>query len=81
MQYIYILYLYIYIYIYIFATLRNFVHFIYIYIYLYIVNMIMKTMCPSRYHHNDFVAANALAHIMYRYTLLIPMNIDRHIDR
>ena len=39
--------------------------------------MIMKTICPSGYHHNDFVAANALRHMMYGYTLLILMNIDR----
>ena len=43
--------------------------------------MIMKTMCPSGNHHNDLVAANALGQMMYGYTLLIPMNIDRQIDR
>ena len=27
------------------------------------VCIIMKTMCPSRYHHNGFVATHALGHI------------------
>ena len=35
---------------------------------------VMKTMCPSGYHHNGFVATHALGHIMYGYTLLVPMN-------
>ena len=26
------------------------------------------------YHHNGFVATHALGHIMYGYTLLVPMN-------
>ena len=30
----------------------------------------MKTMCPSGYHHNGFVATDALGHMMYGYTLL-----------
>ena len=56
---------------------------IYIYIYLYIhiymqsCNMqyaIMKTMCPSGYHHNGIVATHALGHMMYAYTLMVPMN-------
>ena len=34
----------------------------------------MKTMCPSGYHHNGFVATDALGHMMYGYTLLVPMN-------
>ena len=25
----------------------------------------MKTMCPPGYYHNDFVATNALGHMMY----------------
>ena len=25
----------------------------------------MKTMCPTGYHHNDFVATHALGHMMY----------------
>ena len=36
--------------------------------------VIMKTMCPSGYHHNGFVATHALGHMMYGYTLLVPMN-------
>ena len=35
---------------------------------------IMKTMCPHGYHHNGFVAAHALGHMMYGYTLLVAMN-------
>ena len=35
---------------------------------------IMKTMCPPGYHHNGFVAIHALGHMMYGYTLLVPMN-------
>ena len=46
---------------------------IYIYIYIYIY-VIMKTMCPLGYHHNGFVATHALGHMMYGYTLLVPMN-------
>ena len=34
----------------------------------------MKTMCPSGYHDNYFVATHALGHMMYDYTLLGPMN-------
>ena len=34
----------------------------------------MKTMCPPGYHHNGFVATHALGHMMYDYTLLVPMN-------
>ena len=29
---------------------------------------------PLGYHHNVFVATHALAHMMYGYTLLVPMN-------
>ena len=35
---------------------------------------IMKTMCPLGYHHNGFVATPALGHMMYGYTLLVPIN-------
>ena len=35
---------------------------------------IMKTMCLPGYHHNGFVATHALGHMMYGYTLLVPMN-------
>ena len=31
----------------------------------------MKTMCPPGYHHNGFVATDALGHITYDYTLLV----------
>ena len=34
----------------------------------------MKTMCPLGYHHNGFVATHTLGHMMYGYTLLVPMN-------
>ena len=40
-----------------------------------IIKIIVKTMCPPGYHHNDFVAAHALRRMMYGYTLLVPMNI------
>ena len=46
-------------------------NFTYISIYKY---AIMKTMCPPGYHHNGFVATHALGHMMYSYTLLVPMN-------
>ena len=36
--------------------------------------VIMKTMCPLGYHHNGFVATHGLGHMMYGYTLLVPMN-------
>ena len=38
--------------------------------------LIMKTMCPPPpgYHHNGFVTTQALGHMMYGYTLLVPMN-------
>ena len=35
---------------------------------------IIKTMWPSGYYHNGFVAAHALGNMMYAYTLLVPMN-------
>ena len=34
----------------------------------------MKTMSSPGYHHNVFVATHALGHMMYGYTLLVPMN-------
>ena len=46
---------------------------IYIYIYIYIY-AIIKTMCPPGYRHNGFVTTYALGHMMYGYTLLVPMN-------
>ena len=38
------------------------------------IYVIMKTMCPPGYHHNDFIATPALGHMMYGSTLLVPMN-------
>ena len=38
------------------------------------IYVIMKIMCPPGYHHNGFVATHALGHMMYGYTLLVPMN-------
>ena len=35
---------------------------------------IMKTICPPDYHRNCFVATHALGHMVYGYTLLVPMN-------
>ena len=35
---------------------------------------IVKTMCTPGYHHNGFVATDALGHMMYGYTLLVPLN-------
>ena len=52
---------------------RNIYIYIYEYVYSYIY-VIMKTMCPPGYHHNSFLATHALVHIMYSYTLLVPMN-------
>ena len=37
------------------------------------IYVIMKTMCPPGYHHNGFVATHALGHMIYGYTLLVPM--------
>ena len=34
----------------------------------------MKAICPPSYHRNGFVATHALEHMMYGYTLLVPMN-------
>ena len=38
------------------------------------IHAIMKTMHLTVYHHNVFVATHALGHMMYGYTLLVPMN-------
>ena len=38
------------------------------------IYVIMKTMCPPGYRHNGFVATHAVEHMMYVYTLLVPMN-------
>ena len=34
----------------------------------------MKTMCLPGYHLNGFVETHALGHMMYGYTLLVPMS-------
>ena len=34
----------------------------------------MKTMYPPGHHHEGFVATHALGHMMYVYTLLVPVN-------
>ena len=34
----------------------------------------MKTMCLPGYYLNGFVATHALGHMMYGYTLLVPIN-------
>ena len=34
----------------------------------------MKTMCPPSYHHNGFVGTHPLGHMIYSYTLLVPMS-------
>ena len=34
----------------------------------------MKTMYPPGHHYNGFVATHAFGHMMYGYTLLVPMN-------
>ena len=48
---------------------------IYTYIYIYVyIHAIMKTICPPSHHHTGFVATYALGHMMYRYTLLVPVN-------
>ena len=33
-----------------------------------------ETRCPPGYHYNGFVETHALGHMMYSYTLLVPMN-------
>ena len=49
--------------------------YIYIYIYIYIhIYVIMKAMCPPGYHHNGVVATHAVGHMMYGYTLPVPLN-------
>ena len=40
-------------------------------LYIYII---MKTMCSPSSHRNVFVAIYSLGHMMYSYTLLVPMN-------
>ena len=38
------------------------------------VSVIMKTILPPGYHRDGFVASHVLGHLMYGYTLLVPMN-------
>ena len=39
----------------------------------------MKTISPSGYHHNGFVATHLIRHLMYSYTLLVPVNQSIYI--
>ena len=34
----------------------------------------MKTVCPPSHHHNVFVTTHELGHMIYGYTLLVPIN-------
>ena len=61
----FITYLSTYIYLYIYIGKIDIYIYIHIYIYIY-TYAIMKTMCPPVYHHNGFVAAHALGHMMNR---------------
>ena len=66
--YLFIKYIYTYIYVYVYIHTYIYIC-IYTYIYIYIyIYAIMKTICPSGYYHNDFVATHALGHMMYGYT-------------
>ena len=38
------------------------------------IYVIMKTMYPPGCHHNGFMSTHAPGHMMYGYTLLVPMN-------
>ena len=38
----------------------------------------MKTVCPPGHHCNGFVVTSALGHMMYGYTLPVPMNQRKH---
>ena len=40
----------------------------------YDIYAIMETICPSCYHHNEFVATHTFGHLMYSYTFLVPTN-------
>ena len=57
---------YIYIYIYIYTYIYIYIYNIYIYIiHTYIYILIMKTICPPGYYHNDSVETLAPGHLMY----------------
>ena len=42
------------------------------------LHAIIETMCPPGYYHNGFVVTHALGHMMYGYTLLVPMTGRAH---
>ena len=39
----------------------------------------MKTMCPSDYHHNGFVATHALGHMMYGWLYIYDYTILKKV--
>ena len=43
-------------------------------------HVIMKIICPPGYHHSGFVTTHAPGHMMYVYTLLVPM-IQRLLNK
>ena len=65
------MYIYIYIYIYIFIYIYIYIY-INIYIYIYIYNH--ETSVPSRLSSQWLCALGPLGHMMYGYTLLVPMS-------
>lgn len=38
---------------------------------------IMKAVCPFGSHHNDLMTTHTFGNMMYRYTLLVPMELAR----
>ena len=38
------------------------------------IYVIIKTMCPPGFLHNEFLGTHTLEHMMYGYTFLVPMN-------
>ena len=52
----------------IYIHIHIFIHICYIYIY------VLKTIYPRDYHRNTFVETHTLRHMMFGYTLLVPMN-------
>ena len=78
--YVYIIHIYIYIYIMIYIICKYIIYIYlriyntHIYIYILYIYVIIKTLCPPGYHHKGFMATHALGHMMYGYTLLVPMN-------
>ena len=53
---------------YIYTYTYIYIHICYIYIY------VLKTIYPRGYHRNTFVETHTLGHMMFGYTLLVPMN-------